>query len=188
MATAEQIAVGVASFLPLVIAGPMGGPYTSMEFASKKRGGRGEAAWVVYAIQFLWCFTRLAAGLGLWFFLLTDFSSFFYAVAIWTLATVYIVLDWYGWPRFYFYSESKNYVNIGLAIMALGWLCLLAATILVVVKYASVTTLAFFWTGFSLLSAAVLSELILFVMLIWGQLDTVGPTAGLRLQQQQQRR
>lgn len=144
----------VGTFSALGIALPLGGPYTSGDWAKHLRtNGKSVSEFLIYLVQFLFLFERIAGGVGFWFFLLADWSDWAYFVAISALFVSYLVFDFYCWPSLYFYPvENRNYI-VTAAVYGFGWVCMVVAWILMIVKRAYTTAWAF-WAGFSLMAVA----------------------------------
>jgi len=163
---------GTAAFATFGLLGPLGGPYNTADWAKQLRASTsGTSEMLIYLVQFLWYLGRQTAGLGMWFFLLTDWSNVNYFIAIMALFFSYAVMDWYCWPGLYFYPEQyRNYWIVG-TVYLLGWAFLVAAWILMLVQRA-ITTAGFFWTAFSLMAFSSLIGIILGVTLLYAYRST----------------
>jgi hypothetical protein len=157
---------GVQTFATFALLGPLGGPYNTADWASYLRS-KNIRTMAIYAIQALWFLERLAAGLGMWFFLLVDWNHTNSFVAIEILWMIYAVLDWFGWPAFYFYPDSQRNYWFVAGIYLAGWGCLVAAWIVMVIQQAFTTATAFFWTSFALSVFSSLLALVLGGFLIY---------------------
>lgn len=158
---------GTATFATFGLLGPLGGPYNTADWAKKLREGKAQVSEMsIYIIQFLWFLERIAAGLGMWFFLLSDWSDSTYFIAIEALFFFYATLDWYCWPGLYFYPmEHRNYYFVA-GTYVLGAISLVVAWILMVVRR-TFTTVGFFWTSFALMAFSTLVALVLGAMLVF---------------------
>lgn len=158
---------GTATFATFGLLGPLGGPYNTAHWAKQLRDSRAQTSeMAIYLIQFLWFLERITAGLGMWFFLLTDWSDSTFFIAIEALFFFYAVLDWYCWPGLYFYPmEQRNYYFVA-GTYILGVISLIVAWILMIVKR-SFTTTGFFYTSFALMVVSTLVALILGAMLVY---------------------
>lgn len=167
MSALDAFRFGTATFATFGFLGPLGGPYNTAHWAKHLRENRAQVGeMAIYLIQFLWFLERIAAGLGMWFFLLTDWSDQPFFIAIEALFFFYALLDWYCWPGLYFYPlEQRNYYFVA-GTYILGAISLIVAWILMVVKR-TFTTAGFFWTSFSLMVFSTLIALILGAMLIY---------------------
>lgn len=174
----DEYRLGVQMFATFALFGPLGGPFNTADWAKHLRA-KNVPTMIVYIIQLLWFLEREAAGLGMWFFLLTDWSNVNYFIAIEILWLVYAVLDWYGWPGFYFYPDAQRNYWFVAGTYALGWLCLVATWIIMVVLRA-ITTTGFFWTSFALMAFSSLLSAVLAGFLIYAYRlsSKAGPAGG----------
>lgn len=159
---------GTATFATFGLLGPLGGPYNTAHWAKHLRESKAQVSEIaIYFIQFLWFIERLAAGLGMWSFLLTDWNDSTYFVAIEALLFFYATLDWYCWPGLYFYPmEQRNYFFVA-GTYALGTISLIVAWILMLVKRAFTVTVFFFWFSFSLMAFSTLLAIVLGIGLVY---------------------
>lgn len=177
-AVGDEFKFSATAFAVFGYFGPFGGPYSASDWAKHLRDGKESGTtdlgnWAIYAIQVIWLLERLAAGLGMWFFLLTDWSHVNFFIAIWALFFFYVLMDWYCWPGLYFYPvKQRNYFFVA-GTYFLGWASLVVSWILAVVQRAH-NTPGFFWTYFSL---SVLSSFLaagLAVLLIYAHRSSEG--------------
>lgn len=168
MSELDALKFGATAFAAFGFLAPFGGPYTASDWIKGlKASDASVSTFTLYAVQILWMLERLTAGLGIWFFTLSDWSHYNFAVAIYALFFFYALLDFYCWPGLYFYPVSnRNYFFVAGAYF-LGWVALVVSWILAIVQRAF-TTAGFFWTYFALsvlstVLAAVLAGLLIYV-------------------------
>lgn len=157
----EQFRFALVAFAPFVIGFVFGGPYTTSDWATKLMSSGKGSKMMVYLVQFLWFAERLLAGLGIWFFFLTDWINTTWFLLIVIFYLVYILMDYSLWPMMYFYPTDLTRYSLVALTFALGVLSLITSWIIMVVTRTFTSTVLYFWLGFGLLVGATILNIIL---------------------------
>lgn len=152
----DAYAYGAVTFATFVIFSTFGGPYNTADWAKKLRESKLSSEWMIIAVQLLWKLVALTGGLGIWFFLLTDWTNTASFTAIMALLLSFTILNNYCWPSYYFYANDKMNYFVVAGIYGLGLASLVTAWILMLVYQHFIVFLGFFWSSFSLLASSTL--------------------------------